>query len=240
MIIRPGRLLPAAAVVLLAACTSTPPGPPDAGTVSLSPQVGRFNAVKVGTAFTATTVRGANPAVRITVPEEVKDRVVARTDKDRLEIFLADGPGPVGEQSLLATIVVAEPLRAVTVEQAASVDASASGSLDGDVRLEARSAGTITALLNAQSVTVDVSEGSTVLGSGQTDTAAVGAQSAATFRGFDLQAREADAVAESGSTIELTATAKLSARATEGSTIRYRGSPQTSIDKDITGTVEPG
>lgn len=233
-------LLPAAAIALLAACTTSSPAPVDAATATLTPEVGRFNAVTVGTAFRVTTERGANPAVRITVPEDVRDRVVVRTENNQLSISLSDGRGLIGEQSLIATVVVAEPLQAVTVQEAASVDATASGSLDGDVRLEARSAGTINAVLNASSVTVAVSEGSTVTGSGQTDTASVAAQSGSTFRGYDLQARAAEAVAESGSTIEVTATATLSAKATEGSTIRYRGSPQTNIDKDITGTVEPG
>lgn len=232
---------PAVAALLLSACTSAAPsGPPDAGTVTLTPEVDTFNAVTVGTAFAATTVRGANPAVRITVPQEVQDRVVARTQDKRLEISLSDGAGAVGEQILQATITVAQPLQAVTAREAASVDATASGSLGRDVQLAAASAATITATLNASSVTADVSEGATVLVTGQTDAVSARAQSGSTYRGYDLQAREATAMAESGSTIEVTAMATLSAKATAGSTITYRGSPQTSIDSDITSTVEPG
>lgn len=239
---RTGRPAAVAVVVavVMSGCSSAPPGPPDAGTVTLTPAVGRFTSVTVGTAFTATTVRGANPAVRITVPQSVAERVVARTDNDRLEISLSEGAGSVGEQSLLATIVVAEPLRAITARQAAAVDASASGSLGRDVRLEAREAATITASVNATSLTAQAAQAATILVTGQADTAAVGAQQAATLRGFDLQAREVDAVAESGSTIEITAMASLAAKASEGSTIRYRGEPQTSIDKDVSSTVAPG
>lgn len=228
-----------AATCLLSACTTSPPVPGETGTVTLTPEVGRFTAVTVGTGFTAETRRGGSPAVSITVPESVQDRVVARVSGERLEISLQPAPGPFAPGSATATITVAEPLTELVALQAASVNATASGSLDGDVRIQAREASTVTATVNAGQLTVETTEGSTVTATGQTDTATVTAGSAATFKGFDLQARAATATASAASTIEVTATATLTAKAVEGSTVSYRGSPQLSIDRDVSSTVEP-
>lgn len=233
------RVLLGSAAVVLAACSSTAPLIPGGGNpVTLTPQVGSFTSVSVGTAFSVTTSRGANPSVRITVPESAKDRVVARTEGSELQISLSTGPG-IGSGPLEATIVVAEPLQGITAQQAAIVNAAA-GSLDRDVTLRAGQASTVTVAVNASSLSVDAGQSSTVTVTGQTDTASIKASEASTFKGFDLQGRAVTVQAESASTIEVTATATLTGSASAASTVRYRGSPQTTVDKDVSSTVEAG
>lgn len=124
------------------------------------------------------------------------------------------------------------------------VSASSSGSVmlkasAEEADLDVSSSGNIQIELKAKSIEAGLSSSGDIEISGSCDELEVDASSAGDFDGYDLEAKNADLEASSGSTIEVTVLESLDAEASSGASIRYRGSPKnTNSDSSSGGSVK--
>ena len=101
-----------------------------------------------------------------------------------------------------------------------TVDGSFTGT---NVRIELSSGAGFKGALEATSLSVDGSSGAVARISGKTQTASLEASSGAGVYGYDLVSDKCDADASSGGAIEVSVNKELSAEASSGGDIRYKG-----------------
>jgi len=101
-----------------------------------------------------------------------------------------------------------------------TVDGSLSGTT---VKIELSSGAGFKGVLEANSLTVDGSSGAMAHISGKVQTASLEASSGAGVYGYDLVSDKCDADASSGGAIEVSVNKELSAEASSGGDIRYKG-----------------
>lgn len=97
----------------------------------------------------------------------------------------------------------------------------------------------LTADISCSSIDADVSSGADMTLSGNTETIKVEASSGADFKGYNLKANICDADASSGADIEITANKEISAEASSGGGVHYKGSALVkSFSKSSGGSIK--
>lgn len=116
------------------------------------------------------------------------------------------------------------------------------GAINGtDVKIELSSGAGFKGAVEANSVNVDNSSGATARISGKVQSATLEASSGAGVYGYDLTSEKCDAHASSGGAIEVSINKELSARASSGGDIRYKGNAViTNVSTGSGGSIRKG
>lgn len=138
-----------------------------------------------------------------------------------------------------SSIVVESPVTSGDFE----IDVSSAGrvrvAVDADeVEVEVSSSGSVDLTVKAAYLSADLSSSGELNVSGSVDRVDVETSSAAEFDGYDLVSKEASLQSSSGSSIKVAVTEKLDARASSGSSIRYKGDPaRTNVESSSGGSI---
>lgn len=138
-----------------------------------------------------------------------------------------------------SSIVVESPVTAGDFE----IDVSSAGrvrvTVDADdVEVEVSSSGSVDLVVKAAYLEADLSSSGELNVSGNVGRVDVETSSAAEFDGYALAANEASLRSSSGSSIKVAVTEKLDARASSGSSIRYKGDPaRTNVESSSGGSI---
>ncbi|MEO6253350.1 MAG: head GIN domain-containing protein [Ferruginibacter sp.] len=98
------------------------------------------------------------------------------------------------------------------------------GSINAEnLDLDVDSGSEFTGAINAKQLSAEVSSGAEVNVSGKADKLTIAVSSGAEFDGYDLTTDYCDAAASSGATVHVTINKELSAKASSGADIRYKG-----------------
>ena len=100
----------------------------------------------------------------------------------------------------------------------------------GDFKLDVSSGSDFTGDIQAKNLLTDVSSGASVKISGKADKLNIDVSSGADFKGYDLAVDYCDASASSGAAVHVTINKELSARASSGGDIKFKG---TGLIRDI-------
>jgi hypothetical protein len=128
--------------------------------------------------------------------------------------------------SSAAKVISAERLRASTMEIEGSSAAGVELDIDsGSVSFDLSSAANFSGNVVAQTLDVELTSAASCTVEGSASYATVNVSSAANFRGPDLVCTRAVVDASSAGSVEISATDELTAGASSGGSVRYRGAP---------------
>jgi hypothetical protein len=196
---------------------------------------GDIDEVVVGDAFVATVTVGSATAASVTIDDNLTDLLRFEQDGRRL---LIDLTGRVRDATLEATIVLPS-LTGVEASGAATV--SVDGEVAGErVRVGVSGASTVRiAALAVDDLEIVASGASRVEAAGHADEIRAEASGASELPLGDLEASTARIDVSGASSAEVNADRRLEAHASGASTIRYHGTPDTSVESSGASTVEP-
>jgi len=220
-----GLALGAALLLLAAGCGDVVVGPGEVGSgelVTITPDVGEFSQLEVGSAFEVVLVVGDDYRVTVRADDNLVDQVEAEVAGDTLRLRL---DGAAASPTLEAEVVLPQQaLRGVSAAGASNVAGAEVFTGDG-FSVEAVGASSIRLDLAVETLDVDAVGASTVGVSGTARSLAAEAAGASTLQLFDLQSVEAVVSSVGASTIEVTVSGSLDAEAVGASTILYGGDP---------------
>ncbi|HUR11547.1 MAG TPA: head GIN domain-containing protein [Flavitalea sp.] len=188
--------------------------------------VKNFHAIKVSHGIQLFLSQGGNEAVAVSASEtEFRDKIITEVENGVLKIYydynflkqLSDR-----RRKNLKAYVSFTRLDAIDGSSGARVEVD--GTLKSDkLRIETSSGATFEGKVDANTLAVDQSSGSVMNINGSVNSLEVEGSSGSIFRGFELDVNECKAETSSGSGIQVTINKELSAEASSGGSISYKG-----------------
>jgi len=190
--------------------------------------VSGFHAIKVSNGITVYLTQSNTEAVAVSANEtEYRNRIRTVVENGVLKIYFDNEDWKVwknfGNKKLRAYVSV-KNLDRIGISSGASIK------VEGVVKtnklsIDASSGATLNGTIEADDMSVDLSSGSVVTVSGAVSgKLKVDGSSGSTFRGYDLKAENCDADMSSGAGMQVTVIKELSADASSGGYIHYKGS----------------
>ncbi len=187
-------------------------------------KVKSFHAISVSSGIELTLVQDNTESVAVSAnTTELRDHIKTVVENGELKISFDNSiwKRNNGNRRLRAYVSVIK-LDGLDVSSGASVK------VEGQVKspkleIEVTSGGMFKGVVETGDLSVEQSSGSIVNISGKTGRLEVEGSSGSVFNGYDLEAQSADADISSGGQINLTVTKELSAEATSGGAISYKG-----------------
>jgi Putative auto-transporter adhesin, head GIN domain len=191
-------------------------------------KVSGFHAIKVSTGIKLILTQSNTEAVAVSASkEEYRDKIVTKVENGVLKIYYEQetlkfwknittkGRNPVAYVSVIN-------LDGLDMNSGASV--SIEGTIKGDkLDLDASSGATFSGAISFTGVDAKQRSGSVVKISGSATTLKVDGSSGSVFQGYELVAGNCDADVSSGASIQITMNKEMSAEASSGGHISYRG-----------------
>lgn len=192
-----------------------------------------FTGVKTQEGVDVYLKKGDKESVRVEVTGTTPDNVITEVSGSYLKIHMKEGVGRF-------TRVDAKVY--VTYVNVNKLSASSAGSIfsEGTIKantmeISASSAGSIEVNVDANSITSSASSAGDVELKGRTQSLSADASSAGEIDAYDLDAEKVEAEASSGASVKISVSKALSARASSGGDIRYRGNPDKSVTNSSSG-----
>jgi hypothetical protein len=188
--------------------------------------VSSFHGIKVSQGIDLVIKQGSTEAVAVSASEkEYRDRIRTEVVNGVLKIYYENEKWYKGWSSN------GKKLRAyVSFKQLDMLDGSSGSSTNidgainaGDLKINLSSGAGLKGVVQANSLDVDESSGATAHISGKSASVSVETSSGAGFYGYDLVSDKCNADASSGGSIEINVNKELSAGASSGGDIRYKG-----------------
>lgn len=190
--------------------------------------VSGYHAIKVSTGIKVYLTQGSTEAVAVSATKaEYRDKIVTKVENGVLKIyydqetlnfwknFATKGRDPVAYVSV-------KNLDGLDVNSGASVHTE--GAINGDkLSLDVSSGATFSGEVKFNSLDVDQSSGSVVKLSGTASDLKVEGSSGSVFHGYDLAVNTCDANVSSGAGAQVTMNKEMSARASSGGSVSYKG-----------------
>jgi len=192
-------------------------------------KVSAFHAIKVSTGIKVYLSQGAEAVAVSASKEEYRDKIITRVENGVLKIFYEqetlkfwkNGGGTRGKNPV--AYVSIESIDGLDINSGASVNVE--GGLKGSrLDLDVSSGGVFKGAVDFGTLTVDQSSGSVVNISGTAGSLNVDGSSGSIFHGYDLTANNGDVDVSSGAGVQLTINKEMSAEASSGGYISYKGS----------------
>lgn len=193
-------------------------------------KVSSFHAIRVANGIKLYLNQGGTEAVAVSASkEEFRDKIITKVENGVLRIyyeqetlkFWKNGGGTRGKN----------PVAYVSVDDLDGLDISsgASVSVDGTIKgskldLETSSGAVFNGAVDFTTMDVDLSSGSVVKISGTATTLKVDGSSGSLFHGYELSASNCDADVSSGAGAQITINKEMSAEASSGGYVSYKGS----------------
>lgn len=192
-------------------------------------KVSGFHAIKVSTGIKVYLSQGAEAVAVSATKEEYRDKIITKVENGVLKIyyeqetlkFWKNGGGTKGKNPV--AYVSIENIDGLDINSGASV--SVEGGLKGSqLDLDVSSGAVFKGAVDFSKLTVDQSSGSVVNISGTAGSLNVDGSSGSVFHGYDLTANNCDVDVSSGAGVQLTINKEMSAEASSGGYISYKGS----------------
>ncbi len=192
-------------------------------------KVSGFHAIRVSTGIKLYLSQGPEAVAVSASKEEFRDRIITKVENGVLKIYYEEETlkfwknrgGTRGKN----------PVAYVSIENIDDlhVNAGASVSLEGELKgnklnLDVSSGASFKGEVNFSTLTVDQSSGSVVTISGTAGSLSVEGSSGSMFHGYELTASTCDADVSSGAGIQITMNKEMSAEASSGGYVSYKGS----------------
>lgn len=189
-----------------------------------------FHAIKVATGIKLYLNQGGTEAVAVSASkEEYRDKIITKVENGILKIyyeqetlkFWKNGGGTRGKNPV--AYVSVDDLDGLDISSGASVQVE--GALKGSkLDLEASSGAVFNGAVDFSNLTVDQSSGSVVKISGNASTLKIEGSSGSIFKGYELTVNNCDADVSSGAGAQITINKEMSAEASSGGYVSYKGS----------------
>jgi hypothetical protein len=193
--------------------------------------VGPFTGVKTQAGVGVYLKKGDKESVKVEVTGTSADNVITEVSGSYLKIRMKDGRYDRAEAKVYVTYVHVDKLFA-----------SSAGSIFSDVSIKANSmeisassAGTIEVSVEANTITLSASSAGDVELKGKARSLNVDASTAGEINTYDLEAENVEAEASTAGSVKINVTKALTARASSGGNIRYRGNPDKSVTNSSSG-----
>jgi|SRR5688500_9362238 len=189
-------------------------------------QVRNFHAIRVSNGIDLQLTQGGTEAVAVSASEpEFRNRIKTEVQNGVLRIYY--------DSDFLKDLSRTrnKKLRAyVSFNHLDGIDASSGAMVHVDgalkvstLNLEATSGATFHGRVEANTMKVDQSSGSVINISGAVNSLSVDGSSGSIFRGYDLEVNNCEAESSSGSGVQITVNKELSAEASSGGYVSYKG-----------------
>ncbi|SKC55456.1 head GIN domain-containing protein [Ohtaekwangia koreensis] len=194
--------------------------------------IGSFTGIKVAEGVNVYLKKGDKESLRVEVTGTDPDNVVTEVSGSYLKVHMREARyrGNI-EAKVYVTYVHLDKLSASSAGSIYSEEAVKSNSID----ISASSAGEIEVALDAESVTASASSAAELELSGKTKSLSTDASSAGEIDAYNLEATKVQAEASSGASIKISVTTELTAHASSGGSIRFRGNPNKSVTDSSSG-----
>ncbi len=193
--------------------------------------VGTFSGIKSAEGVDVYLKKGDKESVKVEVTGTDPSNVITEISGSYLKVHMKDGRYRTVDAKVYVTYV-----------QLNKLSASSAGSIfsDGllkanDMEISASSAGSVEVSIEASSVEVSASSAGDVELKGKAKSISVDASSAGEIDAYDLQVEQVEADASSGGEVKINVSRTLTAHASSGGSIRYRGNPDKSITNSSSG-----
>ena len=185
---------------------------------------GSFTAISVSSGIELFMTQGNEESVAVSAADQKHlDRIITEVVNGTLKIYYDNkGLSWKSDNRKLKAYVSFKTL--VKLNASAGSEVTVNGSINSDnLDLEVSSGSEFTGAINAKQFTVEVSSGAEVNISGKSDKLTVDVSSGAEFDGYDFTTDYCEAEASSGASVHVTINKELSAKASSGADIRYKG-----------------
>jgi hypothetical protein len=192
---------------------------------------GSFTAISVSSGIDLYITQGNEESVAVSASDQKHlDRIKTEVVNGTLKIYYNNkGITWKSDNRKLKAYVSFKTLEKLNV--ASGSQANVNGSISTDkLDLNVSSGAEFKGAVNAREISADVSSGAGIKISGKADKLTVDASSGADFKGYDFTVDYCNASASSGAAVHITINKELSAKASGGADIRYRG---TALIRDI-------
>jgi hypothetical protein len=190
-----------------------------------------FTGVKVSEGISVYLKKGDKESARIEVTGTSPSNVITEVSGTYLKVHMRDGNYRNVNAKVYVTYVSVEKLYA-----SSAGNLYASETLKGNnMEINASSAGTIEAVVDAGRLEASASSAGDVELKGKARTVLLDASSAGEVDAYDLEANDAEVEASSGGAVKISVKSGLDAKASSGGSIRYRGNPDKSNTTSSSG-----
>lgn len=197
--------------------------------------VGSFTGVKVGEAIDVYLKKGDKESVRVEVSGTSASNVLTEVSGSYLKIHMKDGRYRNRNVKVYVTYVSIEKIRASSAANVFSEGTIKSNSME----ISASSAATIEISIDAGFASIEASSAGDVVLEGKAKTLEIDVSSAGEVDAYSLESESVKASASSAGSAKISVSKELSAQASSGGSIRYRGSPaKTNTNSSSGGSVK--
>lgn len=186
-----------------------------------------YHAVKVSTGIKVYLTQGTEAVAVSASKEEFRDKIVTRVENGVLRIFYEQETMKFWKNRSMKGI---NAVAYVSIEKVDGLDiaSGASVSIDGTIKgdkldIDISSGGVFKGAIDFEGVAVDQSSGSVVNVSGTANTLKVDGSSGSVFHGFELVVNNCDVDVSSGAGVQITMNKEMSAQASSGGAVTYKG-----------------
>ncbi|WP_315818171.1 head GIN domain-containing protein [Paraflavitalea speifideaquila] len=189
--------------------------------------VSGFHAIRVSTGIKLYLSQGKEAVAVSANKEEFRDKIITRVENGVLKIYFEEETlkfwkNRNNRNKEAVAYVSIENIDDLHVNAGASV--SVEGELKGNkLNLDVSSGAVFKGAVNFSTLTVDQSSGSVVNISGTASTLKVDGSSGSIFHGYELAVSTCDADVSSGAGIQITMNKEMSAEASSGGNVSYKG-----------------
>jgi hypothetical protein len=193
--------------------------------------IGSFTGVKAAEGIDVYLKKGNKESVRVETDGINPDQVITEVSGNYLKIHMRDGRRGKIEVKVYVEYVSIERL---SVSSAATLFAE--GTIHSKtMEMNASSAGDMKVTIEAETVRISASSAGEIQVKGKATSVTADASSAGEVDAYDLQAQNVVADASSAGSVQVSVTESLTAQASSGGDVRYRGSPDKSITNSSSG-----
>jgi hypothetical protein len=196
-------------------------------TRNLSPLTG----IKVAEGVNVYLKKGDKESARIEATGIDPENVLTEVSGSYLKIHLEDGRYRKTEVKVYVTYVKLEKLSASSAGSIFTDESIKCSSMD----ISVSSAGEVEVVLDAEEVSVSASSAGNLGLSGKTRSLEADASSAGEIDAYNLEAQRVQAEASSAGSIKVNVVSELTAHASSGGSVRFRGNPNKSITDSSSG-----
>lgn len=197
--------------------------------------VGSFNGVKAGEAVDVYLKKGDKESVRVEVTGTDASNVLTEVSGGYLRVHMRDGRYKNRSVKVYVTYVSLSKIHASSAANIFSEGIIKAPDLD----ISTSSAGSIEISIDAGSVMVEASSAGDVVLEGKARKLDVDVSSAGEVDAYTVNCEIVQASASSAGSVKISVSKELTARASSGGSIRYRGSPsKTNTDSSSGGSVK--
>ncbi|MEI9920331.1 MAG: head GIN domain-containing protein [Bacteroidota bacterium] len=201
-------------------------------------QLAKFNGIRVGEAIDVYLKKGDKESARVEVDGVNLSDVETEVAGNTLRIQMRSGN--YRNHRTVKVHVTYVDIGRISSSSAANVFNEEGSTLKtSTLDITCASAGTVELKVEAESISIDVASGGGIVLEGKAKRLTLEASSAGSVDAYNLECETVNATAASGGSAKVNVTKSLSADASSGGSIRYRGNPTTTnTDSSSGGSVK--